>query len=208
MHRSHVIIILALLVAAGAALTLGRLLRQGDENTAEERNNPSGIYLSSQVTPKAHNALLGDPFYDPELKVTFRLPKGWRRTDPPPELRERFMREGSRFVGHFEGPGPGDVCDLVAFASRERLLNVRREVLRREQNVRKKAIEDVFDHINGVPAWINQYGTGRPPLVLHSVRVILDRGDKKVMASFTLTARSMRQQHEAIRASVQSIRLD
>jgi len=154
---------------------------------------------------------LGETFSVPDMKLTMRLPAGWSQQQPPEELKRRFQRQGIRYLGHFAGPELGDSCDMIAFDSTQRLFEVRAEILRSEREVPRKMLEDEFTHIppeGGVPAWVNQYSTGTPPLVMYGARAVLDRGDKKVMISYVLSAPSIKAQHDAILASIRSIRLD
>jgi len=167
-----------------------------------------GVCIALEYSRKARPDLLGEEFRDPDLKIVFRLPAQWHTAEAPAEVREVFSKEGSRLVAYFNGPGRADSCSLVAIASDKRLFGVRAEILRCERNLSKKVLQDDFVKINGVPAWINQYGTGNPPFVLRDTRVIFDRGGTKVMLLFTLTARSMRRQEEAIAKSLSTVTLD
>ena len=75
---------------------------------------------------------------------------------------------------------------------------------------RRNGVKEVFNelvYLNGVPAWIYEYLT--PGEVQgHSVYVMVDRGDRKVVLSFTGTAHSMHQQRDAVFESMKSIRLE
>ncbi len=150
-----------------------------------------------------------EEFYDPQLKITFRPPPGWKQAEPPSQTHDLFSKQGRRLIAHFEGPNTADSCDLILFISDEMLFDISEQLLRAENDLKKKELEDTFVKVNGsIPAWINQYGLGDPPFVRRVVRIILDRGDKKIMLWFALSAKSMREQENAIRESVLSIRLD
>jgi len=152
--------------------------------------------------------LLGDEFYDPDLKMSFRLPKGWGEAEPDAQLRRVFSKRDRLLVAHFEGPRFGDSCELIVFADGNRLFQVRKMILASDRALKKKTLQDEFGKLNGIPVWMNQFGTGDPPLVLHHTRVVFDRGDKKVMLLFRLTAKSMREQAKAIPESISTVRLD
>jgi len=168
----------------------------------------AAICIALHLAREDRSDLLGAEFRDPELKITFRLPAKWRTAEPPPKVRDLFSKTGRRLVAYFKGPGQGDSCSLVTVASEKKLFGVRAEILRSERSLKKKELQDDFNSFNGVPAWINQYGIGDPPFVLRNTRVIFDRGDTKVMLLFSLTAKSMRQQEEAIGESVGTVTLD
>ena len=154
--------------------------------------------------------LLGEKFYDPQMKLTFHPPAGWKPAPPEDKLRRIFSKENSRMLAHFKGPKPGDSCNVVLYtADDRRLIELSRdETASRDPSVKIKTLEFSFDKINDVPAWINQYAVGSAPFVIHNVQVVLDRGDKKIMLLYGASVKSMRDQGAAVYASIHSVRLD
>lgn len=171
----------------------------------------AAVIFAVPVLLGGNDDILGPELSWPDVKLTVRLPAGWSQQKPPEELKQRFDRPGSRYLGHFSGPELGDSCDLIIFDSTDRLYNVREEILQGMQAMQVKTLENEFTRIppeGGVPAWVHQFVTGSKPIEAYGARVVLDRGDKKVMMSYMLSAPSVKIQHEAILASISSIRLN
>lgn len=168
----------------------------------------AGIAFRWNGAPEA--GLLGEKFYDPQMKLTFHPPAGWKLAPPEPELRRILSKENSRLLAHFKGPKPGDSCSVLLFTSDDRRLFrlSRDETASRDPRVKIKTLEFSFDKINDVPAWINQYAGGSAPFVMHNVQVVLDRSDKKIMLLYAASVKSMRDQGAAVDASIRSLRLD
>jgi hypothetical protein len=198
--RLHLIIIL---VAGAAAVAISIYLKPNPPD--ETRPQSDKIH-----DPPDDTLVLGDKFYDPQMKLTFHPPAGWKPATPEQEVQKLFSRPDCRLLAHFKGPKPGDSCNILVYASDDRRIIQlsREETSRRDPTHNIKSLEFSFDKINGVPAWINQYASGSPPFVLHNIQVVLDRSDKKILLLFAASARSMREQQQAVHASVRSIQLD
>jgi len=178
---------LALFIASGAA---GKLYHR--VFTGEDKSPPQ---------------LLGEKFYDPQRKLTYYPPAGWH-AKPSEELQKRFSSDARRLIAHFEGPNPGDQADLLVMKSPERLRLIRDAVMAQKGKLETKEIADNFGHVNGVPAWIHEYLSKEGPFVSHSIYVMLDRGDRKVMLCCTGSPRSMESQRNSILESLKSIKLE
>jgi len=189
MKKTHYAIICTILAAAAAAST--------------------ALWLTSRHNAKLRTQLLGEKFHDPQLHLTYYPPIRWRPVVPADELQQHFSGDGKRLVAHFEGPNPGDQADLIIIKAVERLRQLREQVIaQRNPKSDTKVIVDEFRHVNTVPAWVYEYMTRQGPFMIHSICVVLDRGDRKLMLSYTGSPKSLESQRDAVFESLQSIKLE
>lgn len=147
-------------------------------------------------------------FYDPQLKIAFSPPPGWKQVPPPDELRQRYSGGDRRLVAHFQGTNPGDRCNILAFASSERLLPLREKTLKHDLNFQHRVLDDCWARVDNVPAWFYEYIVKEGPVSIRSLMVVVDRGDRKVVLHFEGAAAGIEKQSELISKSISSLRLD
>ena len=188
MMSKHVFLIGGILIAGVAAAVIAHVLLK--------------------KPPTAPLDLLGERMYDPQLKLAYRPPAQWRITQASPELAKRFADDQRRLIAHFEGPNPGDQADLIAFKSPDRLRQVREQVLAQQKKMEKRAIGDEFLILNTVPAWVYEYVARQGTFASHTICVVLDRGDRKVVLSCTGSPKSVAEQRRAILESIKNIKLE
>jgi len=189
MKKTHYAIILTILAAAGAAGT--------------------ALWLTNRHGSKARAQLLGEKFHDPQLHLTYYPPFQWRPVAPAAELQKHFSGDQKRLIAHFEGPNPGDQADLVIIKAPDRLRQLREQVLaQKDPKGQTKVIVDEFRHVNTVPAWVYEYMTRQNMFISHTIYVVLDRGDRKLVLSYTGSPKSLESQRDAVFESLQSIKLE
>jgi len=184
MKKPYLIAVITVLAAVIAGTVLGVLAARSDE--------------------------LGERFVDHRRKLTFFPPAGWLLTAPPEDLRRHFSRPGTEYSAHFEGPNPGDQCDLMVANNRDRLAKMKDEQAKMKPEAGVQVNEFVNDirFINGVPAWVHEYSTKMESMLGYTVKVVLDRGDTKIVLSYAGSPKSIQQQAKSISKSFNSIRLD
>lgn len=185
-HTKNPIILIAVILLAGAGATL------------------VAFRLFADKPPRPE--MIGERFYDPQLKLAYNPPARWRVALAGQELTERFA--SSRLIAHFEGPNPGDQADLIVSKSSDSLRKVRGQTLYAQRKVEKRVFGDEFTYLNAVPSWVYEYLAKEGPIMVYTFYVILDRNDSKITLLCRALPKSMAEQRTCVLQSINSIKLE